>query len=170
MKKGYKPTKKHLKRLSESHIGQIPWNKGMKMNDEFKEKCRKRAIGVKQTLGQIEKRASQMRGSNHPRWISNRTKLQKYGDDNKDRRSTAYNYWRKQIKECDNCKCKINNQDCKGRLEVHHILGYTEHPELRYDINNGITLCHFHHPKMREEEKRLISTFKELVSVSKELL
>ena len=67
----------------------------------------------------------------------------------------------------DNWKCKINNSDCKGRLEVHHILGFTKFPELRYDINNGITLCHFHHPRVREEEKRLSPYFMELVSVSK---
>lgn len=53
---------------------------------------------------------------------------------------------------------------------VHHILGFKEHPELRYDINNGITLCHFHHPRKKEEEKRLIPTFMELVSVSKEII
>ena len=70
----------------------------------------------------------------------------------------------------DNFKCKIADQNCKGRIEAHHILGWTAYPELRYQLNNGITLCHAHHPRKRAEEKRLIPTFNELlglVSVSK---
>jgi NUMOD3 motif-containing protein len=55
-----------------------------------------------------------------------------------------------------------------GRLEAHHILNWREYPELRYDINNGITLCHAHHPRKRAEEKRMVSYFTELLSVSKE--
>ena len=50
------------------------------------------------------------------------------------------------------------------------ILGWTDYPELRYEVNNGITLCHFHHPREWKEEKRLISEFQKLVSVSKELI
>ncbi len=107
-----------------------------------------------------------VRGENNPQWIKDRGLLQRYGDDNKDRRSSAYNNWRKQVWLRDNFACKIANPDCAGRLEAHHILGYTEYPELRYKINNGITLCHAHHPKKRAEEKRLIPTFQELVSVS----
>ncbi len=49
---------------------------------------------------------------------------------------------------------------------VHHILGFTAYPELRYEINNGITLCQAHHPLKRAEEKRLAPVFQELVSVS----
>lgn len=113
----------------------------------------------------ITRKNSNYRGENHHRWIKDRTKLiicelKKY--------NSEYKKWMLIIKSRDNYKCKINNQDCKGRLEAHHILGYTKFPELRYDVNNGITLCHFHHPKVREEEKRLIPTFKELVSVSNE--
>ena len=111
-----------------------------------------------------------MSGENNPRWIKDRTKLQKYGDNNKDRRSSMYNNWRNQVWLRDSRKCKIANPDCNGRIEVHHILGWTDYPELRYEINNGITLCHFHHPRMWEEEKRLISNFQRLVSVSKELI
>lgn len=71
-------------------------------------------------------------------------------------------------KEIDNWKCRIINNDCKGRLEAHHILNWKDYSELRYDINNGITLCHAHHPRGRANEKRLSPYFMELVSVSKE--
>ena len=48
------------------------------------------------------------------------------------------------------------------------VLSWLKYLELRYNINNGITLCQAHHPKKRAEEKRLIPFFQELVSVSNE--
>lgn len=75
--------------------------------------------------------------------------------------------WRKAVKDRDGWKCRIGNSDCLGRLEAHHILRYSEYPELRNDINNGITLCQAHHPRKKSEEKRLEPLFMELVSVSK---
>lgn len=59
---------------------------------------------------------------------------------------------------------KIN---CKGRLEAHHILSWKDYPELRYDINNGITLCHAHHPRKRDEEAELSPYFQSLVAEMK---
>lgn len=106
-------------------------------------------------------------GENNPSWVQDRTKLQRYGDANKDRRSYMYAEWRKRVWLRDNFACKIANPDCSGGLEAHHILGYTEFPELRYELNNGITLCHAHHPRKRAEEKRLSPYFQELVSASK---
>ncbi len=35
--------------------------------------------------------------------------------------------------------------------------------ELRYEVNNGIALCQFHHPRKRADEQRLILTFQGLV-------
>ena len=102
--------------------------------------------------------------TNHPRYKKDRTQLVK----RQERNDGSYKEWRRSVWLRDNFKCKIANPDCKGRLEAHHILGWSSHPELRYQINNGITLCHTHHPRKRVEEKRLSPYFQELVSVSKE--
>lgn len=68
-------------------------------------------------------------------------------------------------KKRDKWGCKIKSKDCNDRLEAHHILNWMAYPELRYDINNGITLCQFHHPRKRVEEQRLIPFFQSMVEV-----
>ena len=79
------------------------------------------------------------------------------------RNDPAYQVWRMKIWIRDGFKCRIANKDCIGRIEAHHILGWAEYVELRYEVNNGITLCHGHHPKKRMEEKRLAPEFQALV-------
>lgn len=96
------------------------------------------------------------KGEGHPRFNKNRFDINE---------RTARKFWAKQVFARDKQKCRIANGDCKGQLEAHHILKWSEYPELRFDVNNGITLCHAHHPR-GAEEKRLIPTFQELVSVS----
>lgn len=81
-----------------------------------------------------------------------------------------YTEWRSEVFKRENWKCRINNKDCRGQIQAHHILSWRDFPELRYDVNNGITLCQAHHPRRWAEEKRLIPVFQGLVSVSKELL
>lgn len=80
---------------------------------------------------------------------------------------TQYREWMLQVKKRDSWKCKIANEGCKGRLEAHHILNWVDFPGLRYEVNNGITLCHAHHPRGRAQEKRLQAEFQLLVSASK---
>lgn len=72
--------------------------------------------------------------------------------------------WMKAVKNRDGWKCRIADENCNGRMEAHHILNWKDHPELRYEINNGITLCHAHHPRKRAEEKRLSPYFQELIN------
>lgn len=100
-------------------------------------------------------------GEKNPKWIKDRTQLAK----RQERNDMAYKEWRRQVWVRDNFKCKIGNCDCKGKIIAHHILGWSKFPELRYEVNNGITLCQFHHPLKRNDEKKLSPYFQELVGV-----
>jgi hypothetical protein len=55
------------------------------------------------------------------------------------------------------------DKECLGKIEAHHILRWKDYPELRYDINNGITLCHFHHPRTKQMETKSTPIFRKLV-------
>lgn len=159
--------------------GSIPWNKGQK-NVFSPETIMKMSLARKNFVpankgkkASIETRLKQKERAlerykvkeNHPRWKEDRNSLYKSEKKHED---TKYRYWMKEVKDRDGWKCKINNKNCKGRLEAHHILNWVDYPELRYEINNGITLCQAHHPRGRANEKRLSPYFMELVSVSKE--
>lgn len=79
------------------------------------------------------------------------------------RNDAEYIQWVKKIKKRDKNSCMLKNQECSGYNEVHHILSWAEYPDERYNINNGITLCQFHHPRKKSDEKRLIPILKQLV-------
>jgi len=54
--------------------------------------------------------------------------------------------WRRQVFERDNYTCKECGQ--RGRqLNAHHIFSYKYFPELRFELDNGITLCVLCHSK-----------------------
>jgi len=144
----------------------IPWNKGIPRLKETKDKISRANRGRKLTEEWKRKISDAHKKEKAYNWIKDRSKLKK---DN-ERNDVAYQEWRKQVWKRDNWKCKIDDNNCKGRLIAHHILSWRDYPELRYDVNNGITLCQAHHPRKRAEEKRLIPIFQGLVSVSSELI
>lgn len=98
---------------------------------------------------------------NNPNWIADRTQLVK---SEKKHLDYQYRLWMLSVKNRDNWKCRIINSDCKGKLESHHILNWKDYPELRYEINNGITLCHAHHPRGRSNEAKLSPYLQKLVA------
>lgn len=101
------------------------------------------------------------RKGKHPCWFKDRNLLKKSDRNGK---SSVCMEWKKNIYKRDNWKCKINNEYCDGRLEAHHILPWIDFPELRFDINNGITLCHAHHPRKRKDVAELSPYLQKLVA------
>lgn len=104
---------------------------------------------------------SNRKGELHPNWIKDRSKLK---DDSKDRKGQLHREWSISVKKRDSYVCKMKNESCSGRLESHHIFSWKDYPELRYRIDNGITLCHFHHPRRREDEESLAPFFVDLLT------
>lgn len=163
------------RKIGLTSMGRPAWNKGKKMSEEFKQKISKYKIGkklseeTKRKIGEASKRLGLKPPINYReknwKWIEDRTKLKIYKN-SEERRSPRYKDWRRRVCNRDNWKCKIANKDCKGRLEVHHILSFTKFPELKYEINNGIALCHAHHPQKRSEEVKLSPYFQNLVALS----
>lgn len=144
----------HKQNLSKANKGQIPWIKGKKQTPEHIDK----RIQARIRNGTYSHQPS---GENHYLWIKDRSLLK---DDSKERGGQLHREWSLNVKKRDNWECRISDNSCSGKLISHHILAWVKFPELRYEVNNGITLCHFHHPRKRNDESRLSPFFQELVN------
>lgn len=115
--------------------------------------------GFKQSKETIEKRVSQYRGSNH--WLYKKhhsqesrfkmslaNKGEKCGNwkggissiNARIRNNIQYRLWREAVLARDHWNCQNCGQVNKV-LHVHHIKSFAKYPELRFAIDNGITLC-----------------------------
>lgn len=57
-----------------------------------------------------------------------------------ERNSTDYRIWRKAVFQRDNYTC-VRCGKRGGKLNAHHLLRWSQYPEYRFEITNGITLC-----------------------------
>jgi len=61
-------------------------------------------------------------------------------ENHKIRQSNQYREWRKKVFERDNYSCYFCGKS-KTELNAHHLKKFSEYPELRFDIDNGVTAC-----------------------------
>lgn len=128
------------------------------------------SVGNQYNVGRVlseetrRKMGEARKGEKNWRWIVNRDELVRRN--RSDSRSVE---WRKSVFERDLFKCRAFYGECRGQLESHHILPWRDYESERYNINNGITLCHAHHPRKRAEENLLIPVFQGLVIKTKEI-
>lgn len=70
------------------------------------------------------------------------------------RRSAEYQQWRSSVFVRDNFTCSA----CGSRgvkLNAHHIKRYCDYPDLRFDVDNGVTLCEECHKKLHRYEREV---------------
>ena len=75
------------------------------------------------------------------------------------RNGFEYMDWRNLVYLRDNYTCQKCGDSKGGNLEAHHIKSFAEYPKLRFDIENGITLCkncHYGNGLHKEKNKRKI--------------
>lgn len=122
----------HKLRLSQAKKGK-PILHLLKNKEEVRKKISKALLGKPQPWN---------RGVNHPNYkdggIGYSERVQAMG-------KLEYKNWRREVFKRDNYTCQICGG--KGRIEADHIKSWRDYPELRYDLNNGRTLCKSCHIK-----------------------
>lgn len=133
----------HRKKISESRKGKKHPFFGKKLSEEHRKNLRKAKIGEL-----------------NPNWNTNREEV------THDKRNDGqYKQWRKEVRKRDRNECQLLDENCCGDKVTHHIKPWALYKELRYEINNGITLCKFHHPKRRKDEIDMIKTLEEIINL-----
>lgn len=143
-KKGHKMSEEVRQKISATMKGKSSkWLTGRKLSQETKDKMSESSKGIKFSKESIEKRS----GENHWNWKGGITH-----QNEKMRKSAEWKKWRTDVFNRDNYICQ--NSDCPycgnkrgAELHPHHIKQIHEHPELIYDIDNGITYCSDYHIK-----------------------
>jgi len=118
-------------KIKEAKMGKPSPMKGKRMSEEARIKISKSRTG-KKLSEETKKRMSLAQGGTGIPVMP--TKRYYHLRDKK------YFEWRTKVFERDNWTC----QTCWRRgcyLEPHHIKGWTKYPKLRYEVENGVTLC-----------------------------
>lgn len=122
------------RKLSQEHKNNIgKANKGKTISQEHKEKLRITNTGKKLSFETKKKLSNLNKGKKHPRWKGKNTQFDITN-------TLEYSEWRRKVFKRDNYTCQECNKT-KCYIEAHHIKAKSKHPELIFDVDNGLTLC-----------------------------
>lgn len=111
---------------------------------------------VKMKAARKGKSAYWNKGEKSPQWKGGITKQSEAL-----RRGYQFRAWRDSVFARDNWTCQKYNIR-GGKLHPHHILNFSEHPELRFEISNGITLSEKAHREFHFKYGTRNNTFEQL--------
>lgn len=136
--------KKLSKETIQKMMGRVSGMKGKKHTEESRELNRKKHLG--KTAWNKGKEFPQVSGERNKNWKGGISKI------NKTERQLAmqtleYKHWRNYVFKRDNYTC-VSCHKRGIKIEADHIKPWRDYPELRYDINNGRTLCKTCHLKI----------------------
>lgn len=74
----------------------------------------------------------------------------------------VYKRWRISVFKRDNFRCQMPGCKSKKWLNAHHIHKWSSASSVRYEVSNGITLCHLCHKKVTGHEHLYIGVFDDI--------
>lgn len=163
--------KEHLEDLQQFHAGR---KRSMKTKKRISKALKGRIISEKHKKkisktfikkGQHLSPQTEFKGGQIPRWIrekaiKNLPRGEKHwnwkGGIAKERDlikiSPEYKEWREFVFERDNYTCQKCSKRGNGSLNAHHVKSFRDYSELRFDTNNGKTLCEDCHNYIHSKE------------------
>lgn len=127
---------KGIKNSGSFKTGMTPWIKNKRHSKESREKMSKSHTGLKHSEEARRKIGAASRGEKSANWKGGVTP-----EVDRVRHSIEIRLWRESVFARDGWKCQKCGDDRGGNLTAHHISNFSEFVELRFAIDNGITLC-----------------------------